>query len=87
MWGFLLLEISCFVCYNIVIIISYKGVKVNMRKRQELENYRTLVARIEPSLIDFIQEESHRQNKSMALLISDVLRDYQRKMEKKSVNT
>ena len=56
-----------------------------MRKTQDLSRvgYRTLMTRLDPSLIEFIQEESHRQSKSMALLLSEVIRDYQKKIEKK----
>ena len=57
-----------------------------MRKTQDLSEawYRTLMARMEPSLYKFIHDESFRQRKSIALLVAEVLTDFRVKIEKKS---
>ena len=54
-----------------------------MNRHQRLEDkYRMIVSRVPPHLHSFMIEESRRQGKSMAFLLSELIERAKRKREK-----
>lgn len=54
-----------------------------MKRNQRLDDkYRIIVSRIPPPLHSFMVEESRRQGKSMAFLLSEMIEQAKRKQEK-----
>ena len=53
-----------------------------MKQNQRLESFRVVLARVRPPLHKFITEESKRQGKSIAMLVSELIEQAKRKREK-----